>query len=148
MNKIVLGIIIVIISVTIALWMGYSEKVDELIYANRQNTNLASTNEVLEDTAEKNKLEIQKLIVQLKQTQLLLERREKALKELQADVYKQFKNLEMLGQYDPAVRDALRTAIPDGVWAEIFGHESCNQDTDDTAKGAIGTVEAIPGTSP
>lgn len=127
--------------------MGYGEKVDELIYTNEQKNKLATNNQTLKEANQKNKVEIEKLIMELKHTQLLLERREKALKELQADVYKQFKNLEMLGEHDPAIRNALRVAIPDGVWAEIFGHTNCNnEDGNSKTESADSPVEAIPRT--
>lgn len=148
MSKALWGIIpIIILSLIITLWMGYSEKVDELISSNEKNETLESANDKLTDTAQKNRVEIEKLIMELKHTQLLLERREKALKELQADVYKQFKNLEMLGEHDPAIRNILRNAIPDGVWAEVFGHSNCdNQNGNNQTKSANNLTETIPGT--
>lgn len=148
MSKALWGIIpIIVLSLIITLWMGYSEKVDELISSNEKNETLESANDKLTDTTQKNKVEIEKLIMELKHTQLLLERREKALKELQADVYKQFKNLEMLGEHDPAIRNILRNAIPDGVWAEVFVHSNCdNPEGNSQTKSSNSPVEAVPRT--
>lgn len=149
MNKtILLGIVpIIVLALIIALFVSYNTKIEQLVLAKSKNTELTVNNNKLKDTLEENKATITKLTVELERTQMLLEEREAKLQELQADVYKEFKNLEALGKNNPSIRNILRHAIPDGLWAEIFQHqEQCDsQDTDNKGKSTASPVTAIQG---
>lgn len=127
MGKAVLGIIpMLVIAVVIAIWVSYQTKLDELVSANERIKILEQDKANLKITAENNKTELSKMIIQLQQTQEMLENRENKLLELQTSVYKQFKNLENLGQNNSVVRDYLLHSVPDGLWNAIFNQSQCN----------------------
>ena len=148
MGKAVIGIIpILVIAVVIALWVSYNTKLDELISANERIKVLEQNEASLKLTVDNSKTELSKMIIQLQQTQQMLENRENKLQELQVNVYKQFKSLENLGQNNSVVRDYLLHNVPDGLWDAVFGQSQCSgTNTDSKAESARSIAPAISGT--
>lgn len=135
-----------IIALIITFWNAYTNTNDELMLSKNKNENLQHEKTELKKLVQNEKHEIAKLLDELSRIKMTLAERENKLKEVEADVYRHYKALELLGKQNPAIGNLLNQPITDELWREIYGTAvDANKNCQSNSTGV--PTETIPATT-